>query len=381
MKRRILINANFYGVGGRETHVVKLCEALIQTGVEVTVVSRVVTKSSQRIIDSLKAVPVRFLATPFASSSTPKLSTVWAMTVWPLQLRRQSYDDLYTFDISSFTEFLRQFVSAEGRVILNRAGDLMSAADLPAKNIKLPDLMIVESEMQVAAVRNLFPAKPEVIALPSLGNYQTPPKRTVSKRKEVLEVAFLGRYDENKGAFRLLEIWPNLRDKQLRLSFYGHGDRVRLQTAIEAQGLSGQVTIKQPWTNARELAAILELTDFVVLASQTEGLPIVLLESIAHGVPFVATDVGAIRTLAEENVDVLVVRNDPASISAGIEKMASSIRSGAVQGQRLQQFAFEKYGYDQLAAVWQQTLLNRHIEQVDLSVGNNPAGAAEIVVP
>jgi len=78
---------------------------------------------------------------------------------------------------------------------------------------------------------------------------------------------------------------------------------------------------------------------------------------------------------------VLVVRNDPASISAGIEKMASSIRSGAVQGQRLQQFAFEKYGYDQLAAVWQQTLLNRHIEQVDLSVGNNPAGAAEIVVP
>ena len=381
MQRRILINANFYGVGGRETHVVKLCEALVQSGVEVTVVSRVANASSKVIIDALKSIPVRFLATPFAAGTSIKLSTIWAMTFWPLQLRRQSFDDLYTFDISSFTEFLRKFVSPKGRVILNRAGDLMSVADIPGKNIRLPDLMMVESDMQACAVRKLFPAKPEVISVPLLGNYQAPPKRRASKRKGVLEVAFLGRYDENKGAFGLLNIWPNLRDKDLKLSFYGHGDRARLQASIEAQGLSHQVTIKQAWTNAPELAAILEQTDFVVLPSRTEGLPIVLLESIAHGVPFVATDVGAIRTLAEGNADVLVVQNDGDSITAGIDQMASAIRSGVVEGQRLQQFASEKYGYDQLAAIWQQTLLNRDVERVDLRVGNNPAGAAEIVMP
>ncbi len=302
------------------------------------------------------------------------------MTVWPLQLRRKSFSTLYTFDLSPFTEFLRKFVSAEGKVILNRAGELMRVEDLPKKNITLPDLMIVESEMQAAAVRSLFPSTQRVIALPMLGHYQAPPKRAISKSKEILESAFLGRYDENKGAFRLLKIWPNLRDKQMRLSFYGHGDRARLQTEIESQGLSNQVTIKQAWTNAGELAAILEQTDFVILASQTEGLPIVLLESISHGVPFVGTDVGAIRTLAESNPDVLVVQNDVDSICSGIDKMASSIRSGEVEGKRLQQFATIKYGYDQLAAVWQQTLLNRVLEPVDVKVERNRAAEAEIVM-
>lgn len=367
MKPKILISANFYGVGGRETHLVKLSEGLVQAGAEITIATRLATSSSKRIIDALKAVPVRFISTPFAASSGAlKLSTLWAMTVWPIHLRPNFFDTLYTFDISTFTGYLRRFVSAEGLVILNRAGDLMCVEDLPAKNISLPDLTIVESEMQAAAVRKLFSSNPRVIALPLLGNYQSPPKRTVANRKGPLEAAFLGRYDEDKGAFRLLNIWPNLRDTQLRLTFYGHGDRARLQRAINSQGLSNRVTIKESWTTATELATILEHADFVVLASRTEGLPIVLLESIAHGVPFVATDVGAVRTLAEDNPDVLVVQNDLESVAKGIDEMADSIRSGAVAGKRLQQFALERYGYDQIAELWQQTLLNRSNERVEL---------------
>jgi glycosyltransferase involved in cell wall biosynthesis len=302
------------------------------------------------------------------------------MTVWPLELRRKSFSTLYTFDISPFTEFLRRFISSEGQVIVNRAGDLMRVEDSPNENLTPPDLLVVESEMQAAAVRSLFPSTQKVIALPLLGNYQSPPKRKIPKPKEILEAAFLGRYDENKGAFRLLDIWPNLRDKKLRLSFYGHGDRARLQTAIESQGLSAQVTIKHAWTNASELAAIFEQTDFVILASQTEGLPIVLLESISHGVPFVATDVGAIRTLAEGNPDVLVVQNAEDSICEGIDKMAGSIRSGAVDGTRLQQFAINKYGYEQLAAVWEQMVLNHTMETVGVQLERNHPAEAEIVM-
>ncbi|HZJ47160.1 MAG TPA: glycosyltransferase family 4 protein [Pyrinomonadaceae bacterium] len=381
MKPEVLINANFYGVGGRETHLLKLSETLVQAGASVTIATRVKSSASAQLIESLKAIPVRIISTPFAAnSSSLKFSTLWAMAVWPLQMRKRYFNTLYTFDISPFTDFLRRFISSEGKVILNRAGDLMRVEELPKKNTTLPDLMIVESKMQAAAVRALFPSTLKVLALPMLGNYQTPPKRSISKPTEILEAAFLGRFDENKGAFRLLNIWPNLLDKQIRLSFYGHGDRARLQTAIESQGLSDQVRIKQAWSNSAELAAIFEQIDFVLLASQTEGLPVVLLESIAHGVPFVATNVGAIRTLAESNPDVLVVQNDADSICEGIDKMARSIRSGALEGKRLQQFANDKYGYDQLAEVWQQTLLHRNFELVDLPCEKNRTAEAEIVI-
>ena len=365
--QHILINANFYGVGGRETHLVKLCEALVQTGVGVTVVSRVANSSAKEITDSLEAVPVRFLSTPFARSNL-KLSTIWAMSVWPLLLRQHSFDALYTFDLSSFTEFLRKFVSSDGKVILNRAGDLMRSEDLPAKNLSLPDLMIVESELQAAAARDVFRNNLRVISIPMLGNYHSPPGRTETASKEYLEAAFLGRFDENKGAFRLLNVWSKLRDQRIRLSFYGHGDRDRLQEAIDSIGLTDRVSIREGWTSAKELAKILDQTDFVLLASQTEGLPIVLLESIAHGVPFVATDVGAVRTLAEGNPDVLVVENDLEAISAGIDKMAGLIRSGSVIGKRLQQFALERYNYELLAADWRQALLNPASERLQAPV-------------
>jgi glycosyltransferase involved in cell wall biosynthesis len=371
LQQRILINANFYGVGGREIHVVKLCEALVQTGVEVTVVSRIANSSAKQITDSLKAVPVRFLSTPFASSSNLKLSTIWAMMVWPLQLRRHSFHALYTFDLSSFTEFLRKFVSSDGKVILNRAGDLMRVEDLPAMNLTLPDLMMVETELQAAAARDMFRSNLPIISIPLLGNYHSPPSRTETPGKECLEAAFLGRFDENKGAFRLLKVWSKLRDQRLRLSFYGHGDRDRLQEAICSLGLTDRVAIKESWTSSKGLAKILDQTDFVVLASQTEGLPIVLLESIAHGVPFVATDVGAIRTLAEGNPDVLVVENELEAIAAGIDKMASLIRSGSVIGKRLQQFALERYNYELLAADWRQALLNPGSERLQVPVEDN----------
>src|SRR6185369_4005396 len=126
-----------------------------------------------------------------------------------------------------------KFVSSDGKVILNRAGDLMRSEDLPAKNLSLPDLMIVESELQAAAARDVFRNNLRIISIPMLGNYHSPPGRTETAIKEYLEAAFLGRFDENKGAFRLLNVWSKLRDQRIRLSFYGHGDRDRLQEAID----------------------------------------------------------------------------------------------------------------------------------------------------
>ena len=358
MNRRVLINANLYGTGGRETHVVKLSEILVGAGTEVTVVSRVVYSSSP-IVEALKSIPVKFISTPFASNlQALKLSTLWAMTVWPFSLARASFDALYTLDISPFTPFLRRFLTDGGKTILNRAGDLMRAEDLPAKGIAQPDLIIVETELQAAAVRKLYSNNLSVIAIPSLGHYQHPPERRTSASPEVVNVGFLGRYDENKGAFRLLELWPRLQDHGLSLTFYGYGDRKRLQKSIDACGLSDEVRIEGGWRTERELANILDKLDFVVLPSQSEGLPIILLECMSHGVPYVATDVGAIKTLAEGNPDVLVVANDAESICAGIVQMANGIRSGAVQGKRLQQFSAEKYSYGRVSELWKQVFID-----------------------
>ena len=174
-----------------------------------------------------------------------------------------------------------------------------------------------------------------------------------------VRVAFLGRFHRQKGVYRLLDLWSELDIQPARLEFYGHGEeREALNREIQRRGLSPQVRVNGPWSKPEELGAILSETDLVVLPSETEGLPVVLLEAMAHGVPFVATDVGAVKTLAQHNPDVRVVALEREALKGAIQELAHDIRSGCIRGDRLQQYHHAHYGYEMLSERWLNALLH-----------------------
>ncbi|MDV6029924.1 MAG: glycosyltransferase family 4 protein [Phycisphaera sp. RhM] len=72
------------------------------------------------------------------------------------------------------------------------------------------------------------------------------------------------------------------------------------------------------------LAACYQAADAMVLTSHSEGIPNVLLESIACGVPFVATDVGGVSEIATPGVDRLVPDND---LDALVDAVVGQIES------------------------------------------------------
>ncbi|MFI5089787.1 MAG: glycosyltransferase family 4 protein [Terriglobales bacterium] len=352
-----MINAPLYGAGGVETHLLNLCRLLVERGAEVTVAARIANPETP-LVRLRRHIPIRLLTTPFARDLRRfRFSTAWAVAVWPLQMRAASFDLLYTVELSRFARFLRRFVRRDGYMIGNRIGEpLGDSQRLDPSCQPMLNGFIVESEIQAAPVRRSCGELP-VAVIPHIASVHAAPPRQ-PRAIDCFRVAFLGRYFRTKGVYRLLEMWSGFAGQPVRLDFYGHGvEREGLEQEIRRRGLEASVRVNGGWSTSEGLASIMAATDLVVLPSETEGLPLVLLEAMAYGVPFVAGNVGAISSLAENNPDVRVVGLENAAFAQAVREMECEIRAGKIVGRRLQDYHRARYGHERLAGLWSQALL------------------------
>jgi glycosyltransferase involved in cell wall biosynthesis len=83
-------------------------------------------------------------------------------------------------------------------------------------------------------------------------------------------------------------------------------DREALERDVHARGLDGRVVF-EGLLNQDRLQALYRESDAMVLASFAEGVPVVLMEAMAMGIPCVATWVAGVPELIADGVDGLLV--------------------------------------------------------------------------
>jgi glycosyltransferase involved in cell wall biosynthesis len=339
-----------FGYGGLEGHFLDLGRLLVENGAEVTFATRVANPTVLNM-PVWREAPFQVLTTPFINGGG-RFSTAWAMTAWPFHLSR-SYDVLYTCDWTWFVGFLAQFLKPDGYVFGGRGGEAVRTRPYPP-GMKLFDGLIVETDFQAQGYELKLPIR----SIPHLAKVASPPRRRV-RHVDQLHVIYIGRLTQPKGVFDLLDLWPGLAIQPARLDYYGTGSEENLlRETVYARGLSNNVEVHGPYHGETEMAAILETADLVVLLSDEEGFPLSLLESMAFGVPFVATDVGAVHVMADRNPDVFVVKRDKQAIKATIEEMARRIRNGEVRGDRLQEYHRQRFSREKVAGRWLEALLS-----------------------
>ncbi len=358
MKKRVLVTSILsWPLGGVETHLWNLSKLLVEHGAEVTVAARFAHPEIPLLRDS-QELPVHVVSTPFIQVSKlawRRLSTGWARLVWPLQLQER-FDVMFTIDVTGFVDFLAQFVKPGGYILANRFGLPDSPRGLHPLAKRRLHGFIAESSYQAERFRQVFGLSVPVAAIPYLTNAQDDAPRRRARAIDELQVVYLGRVDEHKGTYRLLDIWRRLDIHPARLDIHGGGECEQAKSRVRAMGLAEQIGVHGPFTGA-PLPGILKAADLLVLPSYAEGLPLVLMEAMAYGVPFVATDVGAVHTLAEDNPDVLVVPLDNEALIKGIRDMAHAIRCGKIDGQRLQSYHQQRYSYESVSRRWLAALL------------------------
>ena len=133
-------------------------------------------------------------------------------------------------------------------------------------------------------------------------------RETLSIPESAKAVAFVGRLEKQKGVSVLLEAARYLNElPDFLLLIIGEGpeEQSLKEQAEDARLLKESVRFVGSLEDA---ASILPAFDVVVLPSLWEGLPNVLIEAMASGVPVVATHVGGVSELVEDGRTGFLVR-------------------------------------------------------------------------
>ena len=141
-----------------------------------------------------------------------------------------------------------------------------------------------------------------------------------------VDLLSVGRLDPEKAPEMLLKTLALLEKRtpgRYRLTIVGDGP-LENQLRAEADRFGDAVRFRGHVPNGPELFELYRGSDIFVHVARTEGLPQVLVEAQAAGLPIVATDVGGVRAgLGGGTEALLVPPNDPEALAAAITRLAS----------------------------------------------------------
>jgi glycosyltransferase involved in cell wall biosynthesis len=177
-------------------------------------------------------------------------------------------------------------------------------------SLALPDLLVVLARCELEAYREFLPGR-EVVMLPNgidCRPFSLLP--VVACPEDVpLQLVYIGRLAREKGLYEALQGVRLAHELGVdaRLVVAGGGpEEGRLKRYAHALGIATRVTFTGPVFGADKLR-LFEGAHAMLLPSYSEGLPYALLESMAAGVPVIATPVGAIPDVMSDGIHGLVV--------------------------------------------------------------------------
>jgi glycosyltransferase involved in cell wall biosynthesis len=153
---------------------------------------------------------------------------------------------------------------------------------------------------------------------------QLPPDVQLDSQKTTL--LFVGNLVPQKGVKYLLEakkildntLEPTGADSDFELIIVGDGPlRKDLERQVRDYDIKSVVFLGE----RRDVELIMPSTDLFILPSISEGFPITILESLASGIPVVATRVGGVEEIESGSVMMVVEPGQPEALAQAIKQM------------------------------------------------------------
>jgi len=187
-----------------------------------------------------------------------------------------------------------------------------------------------------------------IVVLPNPADLpDTVPDRT---KRGQLQLLFLGRIGERKGAFDLIRAFAALDravQNRSRLTLAGDGDVEAARSLAAKLGVENRISICG-WVGPSEVRSLLNTSDVLLLPSYAEGMAMALIEGMSWGLAVVATNVGGQGEFLEDGRNSLLIKpGDLHSISNAITVLEANpalrLELGRAARETISRFAIPGY--------------------------------------
>jgi len=165
-------------------------------------------------------------------------------------------------------------------------------------------------------------------------------------------VLCVGRLVPQKGIEYLIRAVPPIARRYPNSKFIVVGEgwlRGHLEYIARSTGYQWKITFTG-WIPDRELIALLNSADALVVPSIYEPFGIVVLEGMAAGVPVVASDVGGLAEIVEhEHTGILAYSRSPESIAWAVDRVLSDPDHSKEMAQNAQEMVQKTYSWEAIA--------------------------------
>jgi glycosyltransferase involved in cell wall biosynthesis len=151
------------------------------------------------------------------------------------------------------------------------------------------------------------------------------PEPTAMRRRPgpLQRVLFVGNLSPRKGVPQLLQALaqPGFDPERTRVCLAGGGDVAGYERQAQALGLQAWVRF-EGWADQARVSELMAQADVLALPSHDEGLPLVILEALSHGLAVLCTPVGEIpSTLRDGEHALFVPPGDAPTLAAQLQRL------------------------------------------------------------
>lgn len=273
------------------------------------------------------------------------------------QARSFKPDIFVTIGLSRSANAIMKALSSTVRgLAFDFIGDRLPSDRLLASSFKTFRNVCVQSPSMVTRLVEAGHPASQLDCAPCFSGLDYPDlaKRGISNISETFNIAYFGRLAPNKGLPVYIEALANLQEFAFHFDIWGTGPEADMISKFtDKYGLVDRIVLKGRYPAGREATKLMSSYDAVVMPSQRlEGVPLVLIEAMAVGVPAICTDVGAMKDVCHDNPDFIMSAPDASSLAQATKRMRLALKKHEINHSRLRSNFEARFSDQAVASIW-----------------------------